>query len=533
MKIEFVGGARTVTGSSFIVKNNNFTVMIDCGMFQGTRELRERNYLNLIYAPSQIDSLLLTHAHIDHSGLIPKLVKEGFTQPIYATKATCELCSIMLPDSAHIQEQDAEIINKKRKKLGREYIEPLYTSEDAERCMQYFNPVRYHQTVSIHPDITVSFKDAGHILGSSFIEMNIKDNGKQNAIVFSGDIGQKNQAIIRDPELPDYADILLIESTYGDRLHKSKEDTYNELKKVILESYNKHGNIIIPAFAIERTQELLYTIAQLVKKGEIPPIPVYLDSPLATSATHIFLNNQDCFDDAINNLLRSGDSPLDFPNLHFVKTVEESKWLNKNAKGAIIISASGMCTAGRVKHHLLNNLYKPESAVVFVGYQAEGTLGRRIVDGAHMVKIYGENVAVRAKIYTIGGFSAHADKEGLLDWMSTIKNPKLKVFVVHGEENASALLAEEIRNRFGYTVYVPHWGEIVDLETMKSEFAKYSPFDIADNVESELEHVEKLVQTLKARYKKAKEEGRRINWNQIGNDISDIRELVSMINDEL
>lgn len=533
MKIEFVGGARTVTGSSFIVKNSNFTVMVDCGMFQGTRELRERNYLNLIYAPPQIDCLLLTHAHIDHSGLIPKLVKEGFAKPIYATKATCELATIMLPDSAHIQEQDAEIINKKRKKIGREFIQPIYTSEDAERCLQYFNPVHYHETVSVHPQITARFYDAGHILGSSFIEMHVQENNKEQVIIFSGDIGQKNQAIIKDPELPEYADILLIESTYGDRLHKSKEDTYNELKHVILDSYNKKGNIIIPAFAIERTQEILYSIAQLVKKGEIPPIPVYLDSPLATSATEIFMNNQDCFDEAMLKLLKTGDSPLDFPNLHFVQTVEESKWLNTNAKGAIIIAASGMCTAGRVKHHLLNNLYKPESSVIFVGYQAEGTLGRRIIDGAKLVKIYGENVAVRAKIYTIGGFSAHADKEGLLEWMSHIKNPNLKVFVIHGEEKASTVFAEEIRNRFGYSVYVPHWGEIIDLNTMKSEYAQYSPIEKTDNIESEIERISLLLSTIKMRYHKAKEEGRRINWAQVENDISDVRELVTMINDEL
>lgn len=270
-----------------------------------------------------------------------------------------------------------------------------------------------------------------------------------------------------------------------------------------------------------------------MKKGEIPSIPVYLDSPLATSATEIFMNNQDCFDEDMLKLLKSGDSPLDFPNLHFVQSVEESKWLNTNAKGAIIISASGMCTAGRIKHHLLNNLYKPESSIVFVGYQAEGTLGRRIIDGAKLVKIYGENVAVRAKIHTIGGFSAHADKYGLLDWMSHIKNSNLKVFVIHGEEKASTALADEIRNRFGYSVYVPHWGEIIDCDTMKSEYAQYNPIEKTDNIASEIDRISQLLATIKIRYQKAKEEGRRINWAQVENDISDVRELITMINDEL
>lgn len=533
MKIEFIGGARTVTGSSFIVKNNDFTVMVDCGMFQGTRELRERNYLDLIYAPSQLDCLLLTHAHIDHSGLTPKLVKDGFDKPIYATKATCELCSIMLPDSAHIQEQDAEIINKKRKKLGREQIQPLYTTEEAYKTLEFLRPVAYNDSIQIHPHISVRFREAGHILGASFIEMTVKEKGKETVIIFSGDLGNKNQAIIRDPDLPEYADILLIESTYGNRLHKNRENTHNELKNVLLNSFNNKGNIIIPAFAIERTQELLYSIAEMTRKGEIPPIPVYLDSPLATSATEIFMDNQDCFDETTNLLLKSGDSPLDFPNLNFVRTVEESKWLNANARGVIIISASGMCTAGRIKHHLLNNLYKPETSVIFVGFQAEGTLGRRIVDGAEMVKIFGENVAVRAKINTIGGFSAHADQNGLMEWMENIKNPQLKVFVIHGEENASNTFAHEIRTKYDYSVHVPQWGEIVDLQTFKSEFAQYNPIDRPDNIDNEIDKISNTLSILKRRYHKAKQEGRPINWNQVEHDITDVRELVAMINDEL
>jgi metallo-beta-lactamase family protein len=318
-----------------------------------------------------------------------------------------------------------------------------------------FEPVAYGAIIRIHPRIEVRFRDAGHILGSSFIEVWVEEKGKKTKIVFSGDIGQKEQAIIRDPETIEDADILLVESTYGDRLHKNKEETYEEFKKIILESYNRSGNIVIPAFAVERTQEIIFTLAELFKNGEIPPIPVYIDSPLAVSATKIFQENGECFDDDVKERLLAGDSPLDFPNLHFVTTTEESRRLNNEARGAIIISASGMCTAGRIKFHLMYNLYKPESSIIFVGYQAEGTLGRRIIDGAKQVKIYGDDVAVRAKIHTLGGFSAHADRDGLLEWMSTIKNKSLKVFVVHGEEQATITFAESVRGRFGFQTYVP------------------------------------------------------------------------------
>ena len=354
MKIEFVGGARTVTGSSYIIKDEDFTIMVDCGMFQGKQELVQRNQLQLIYAPPKIDCMLLTHAHIDHSGLIPKLVKTGFFGNIYATKATTDLCTVMLPDSAHIQEMDVKWINKRNKKLGRPQIEPLYTVDDAEKSLSNFVPVNYGEIIQIHPRVEVRFRDAGHILGSSFIEMWIADKGKKTKIVFSGDIGTRDQAIIKDPEILDGADILLIESTYGDRLHKSKEDTYSEFKQILLDSLNKKGNIVIPAFAIERTQEIIFELNKLFKSGEVPRIPVYIDSPLAISATEIFRENPQCFDEEMIKILNSGDNPLDFPNLTFTKTSEESKMLSQDKRGAIIISASGMCNAGRIQYHLQN-----------------------------------------------------------------------------------------------------------------------------------------------------------------------------------
>ncbi|MFW5862949.1 MAG: MBL fold metallo-hydrolase RNA specificity domain-containing protein [Spirochaetota bacterium] len=533
MRIEFVGGARSVTGSSFIVKTDASTVMVDCGMFQGKRELRERNYLDLIYDPPSIDSLLLTHAHIDHSGLIPRLVKKGFDNTIFATKATADLCGIMLPDSAHIQEMDVQWVNRRNKKLGRDPVDPLYTQDDAAQALECFAPVQYGEEVQVQPGIRARFRDAGHILGSAIIELWVEEKGKETKIVFSGDLGQKDQAIIRDPEIVENADILLIESTYGDREHKNKADTREEFKNILLESYNDNGNIVIPAFAVERTQEIIYVLADLFRSGEVPRVPVYIDSPLAISATEIFRQNRECFDEDTARILLSGDSPLDFPELTFTRTADESKRLNREARGSIIISASGMCTAGRIKFHLQNNLYHRESSVVFVGYQAEGTLGRRLVDGAKKVRLYGEDVVVKAKVHTIGGFSAHADRSGLLDWIGNFDNPGMTVFVVHGEENSSMSFSEAIRERYGLVTHVPRWGEIVSLDTMKSQYAPYGNVDSFDEIDNEMESLEHMLATLKARYAQAKEENRNIDLDQLEEDINDIKGLMGVIVDEL
>jgi len=532
MKIEFVGGARTVTGSSYIVKNDAFTIMVDCGMFQGKPEIKERNHLNLIYDPPKIDAMLLTHAHIDHSGLIPKLVKEGFKNAIHATDATTDLCGIMLPDSAHVQEMDNEWVNRRQKKMGRELIPPIYSVEDAQAAQKFFKPHGYGTEFEVVPGVRARFNDAGHILGSSFIEMWVEEKGKTTKLVFSGDVGSRDQAIIRDPESVQEADVLLVESTYGDRLHKSREDTYAEFKRIILESCNKQGNIVIPSFAIERTQEIIYTLAGLFKAGELPRIPVYIDSPLAISATEIFRRNEHVFDQDAVRIIMSGDNPLDFPGLHFTRSTEESKRLNEEAKGAIIISASGMCTAGRIKYHLQNNLYKPESCVIFVGYQAEGTLGRRLVDGEKRVRIYGEDVVVRAKVHTLGGFSAHADRDGLLEWMGTIKNDKLKVFVVHGEETASVSFAGTVRERFGYEAYVPRWGEIVDLGSMQGEISAYGAAT-PSTADGEIEEMRRTIDVLIKKYYKAKEENRVFQAKRIEHEISDLTQLARTIADEL
>ncbi|MBN1500394.1 MAG: MBL fold metallo-hydrolase [Spirochaetes bacterium] len=532
MRIEFVGAARTVTGSSYILKNDDFTIMIDCGMFQGKRELKERNYLGLIYAPEQIDALLVTHAHIDHSGLIPKLVKKGFNNRIFATKATCDLLEIMLPDSAHIQEMDSEWVSRRNKKLGREPVEPLYTIEDAQASISHLAPQNYGEIFEVVPGVKARFRDAGHILGSAFIEVWVTEKGKETKIVFSGDLGPDDQAIIKNAEVLDDADILLIESTYGDRLHKSKTDTYAEFEKIINDAYNKQGNIIIPSFAVERTQEIIYTLGFLFREGKIPKIPVYIDSPLAISATEIFRKNPDCFDEATKTMLSRGESPLNFPNLTYTRSTQESKDLNKKAKGAIIISASGMCTAGRIKFHLQNNLFKPESSVIFVGYQAEGTLGRQLVEGEKRVRVYGEDVAVNAAIHTLGGFSGHADKNKLLSWIKTIQNPALKVFVVHGEEKASLNLSEEIKNLYGYETYVPGWGDIYDLETFEKDHADHYGVidtDKVSHVEGDIEEVKDLLDDFIEKYRKLKEKGSVPLIKNLTNDVEDLKEMIKMI----
>jgi metallo-beta-lactamase family protein len=363
----------------------------------------------------------------------------------------------------------------------------------------------------------------------------IDENEKKTKVVFSGDIGTCDQAIIRDPEKLDDADVVLIESTYGNRLHKDREDTYEEFKTILLEAVNKNGNIIIPAFAVERTQEIIFILNKLFKSGKIPPIPVFIDSPLAISATEIFRNNRQCFDEEMTKLIMSGENPLDFPNLTFTRTSNDSKLL-QNEKGAIIISASGMCNAGRIQYHLQNNLYKPEASIIFVGYQAEGTLGRRIVDGRKQVKIYGEDIAVKAQVHTRGGVSAHADRNGLINWLKTNTNPNVKVYVVHGEEESSQSFSKFVQDELGLHSYVPKWGEIVDLNTMQSEYATYGTVVIEDmfvSTDRQLESLTKYFKILTEKYIKAKSENRLRSIKRINHDMTDIKTMMKEIIDEL
>ncbi|MDK2800529.1 MAG: metallo-beta-lactamase family protein [Clostridiales bacterium] len=468
MNVTFLGAARTVTGSCYLLETNNRKILIDCGMFQGHEGHNELNAEPMPFDINELDYILLTHAHIDHSGRIPKLYKEGFRGEIIATKATVELCEIMLPDSGHIQEMEYEWINRKRLRAGKPPVDPLYTYQDAVDCMECFRKVAYDEFIKLPGNITVCFRDAGHILGSSILEIWINENGQETKLVFSGDLGNKNIPILRDPTIIDTADYLFIESTYGDRLHQQNEDKVEKITNIILETIEKGGNVIIPSFAVGRTQEIIYELhSKLTKYDEkikkLFSIPVYVDSPLAISATEVFRNNLDCYDEEAKRYIENGDNPLDFPTLKFTQTAQESKELNEKNEKMIIISASGMCEAGRIKHHLKHNLWRPESTILFVGYQAEGTLGRRILDGAQKVRIFGEEISVNARIESIDGFSGHADQKGLLDWINAfIKKPK-KIFIVHGEENAQKVFVQKIKEQFNIKCIVPDKGETYSI----------------------------------------------------------------------
>jgi metallo-beta-lactamase family protein len=463
MQVTCLGAARTVTGSCFLLEKEDTRFLVDCGMFQGGKEIEKRNWSRGKLGFREIPYILLTHAHMDHSGLIPRAVKEGFRGKILCTMATFELCRIMLRDSAHIQEMETEWLNRKNSRSGGKPVEPLYTAEDAERSLSFFQPLDPGECLMIHPEIEICFRKAGHILGASFLDIRFQEKDFKGKVVFSGDIGRKEAFIVPDPEIIEEADFLFIESTYGDRGHKTQEDSKKELLAAILEGVKNNEKIIIPAFAIERTQEILFILHGFRKEGLIPSIPVYLDSPLAIAATEIFKKYPEYFDEDLGHLLAQGENPFNLPELKYCRTAEESMAINKQPGSAIIIAASGMCNAGRIKHHLKHNLWRIGAQIVITGFQAQGTLGRALVDGVKKVRIFQDEVAVRAKIHTIGGFSAHADQKELLGWLGHFKNPDLHVFVIHGEESASLAFARSIQQAFPFHVEVPHWQEALAL----------------------------------------------------------------------
>ena len=463
MKLTFLGAAKIVTGSSYLLEVDNQKVLIDCGMFQGSKTITAHNSREFLYDPTAIDCVLLTHAHIDHSGLLPKLCKKGFKGKIFATKVTNELCGIMLPDSAHIQEFDAEIANRKGRRAGKKPVEPLYTIADAYACLTQFLPVDYDAVLTLSPSIKVCFRDAGHILGSSMVEVWVTEEGKTTKLLFSGDLGQPGQPLIKDPTLIDEADYIIVESTYGNRLHEPY-DKEEKLASIINASVARGGNIIIPAFAVGRTQTMLYYLSNLLKSGKIPDMPVIIDSPLAISATDIFLHNtQDYDSEAVDMIQQERENPLLMPQLRFTKTADESRALNDMKDPAIIISASGMCDAGRILHHLKHNLWRPEANVLFIGYQAQGSLGRRLVEGAKKVKILGEEISVKATIHNLEGFSAHADQQQLLTWLSNFKTKVANIFLVHGESEASEAFAGIIKEKLAVSTYIPSIGDSATL----------------------------------------------------------------------
>jgi metallo-beta-lactamase family protein len=416
-KVTCLGAAGSVSGSNYLIENSQGKkVLVDCGLFQGGKEIELRNWQGWGFDPKHINSVFLTHAHIDHSGRIPKLVKDGFRGKIITSPPTAELCRIMLLDSAHVQEMDAEWQTKKNRRKGKRKILPLYTMEDAVESLKYLSPMERDRIITVEPGIKARLRNAGHILGSSIVELWIEDSNGEIKIVFSGDLGNEDQLIVKDPHEIFAADYLFIESTYGNRLHRPFEDSKKELLEAIQYAVSHDEKVIIPAFALERTQEILYLLGEFYRDKALPNIPIYLDSPLAIKATEIFRKNKKYYDEQARVIVDQGFDPFDMPNLHFTPTTEESIAINEKSGSAIIIAASGMCTAGRIKHHLKHNLWRPGASIIIVGFQAQGTTGRKIVDGEKKVKIFREDVAVKAKVFTIGGFSAHADQGGLLEW---------------------------------------------------------------------------------------------------------------------
>jgi metallo-beta-lactamase family protein len=459
MKITFLGAARTVTGSCYVVECEQARFAIDCGMHQGNRAIEMRNWdENEVYRAEGLDFILLTHAHIDHSGLLPRLVGQGFAGPVYTTPPTKDLLGIMLEDSARIQETEAKWRSTKKLRAGDPPVEPLYTVEQAQNALKLLQVREYNQAFEPVPGVRVVFNDAGHILGSAFIELWIKDNGQESKLVFSGDLGRPNQLLVRDPQTVETADFLFLESTYGGRNHKNESQSRDELAEAVRYCYDRGEKVIIPAFAVERTQELLYSFYLLRKEGRLPEdMPIYVDSPLAIKATEIFRRHWDYYDHQTKELVKKGENPLELPNLRYTLSADESRAINSTKESAVVIAGSGMANAGRIKHHLRHNIWKPGAAVVFVGFQAEGTPGRRIVDGAPTVRLLGEELSVKAKIFTIGGFSGHAGQQQILDWLSHFRNPDTRVYLIHGEHSGQKVLAGLIRERFGFNVHIPDY----------------------------------------------------------------------------
>ncbi|WP_035601390.1 MBL fold metallo-hydrolase [Haloferula sp. BvORR071] len=446
MKLKFCGAAGTTTGSQHLLEINGTRILLDCGLYQGHRE--ESYQVNCCFPhfdPKEIDVVILSHAHIDHSGNLPNLCKQGFNGNIYTTFATRDLCQIMLADSAHIQEQDTEYLNRDRAKDGLPPVKPLYVREDAERCLRQFVTLNYERPMPVADGVTVTFYDAGHILGAAQVLLEIvdkEDGGKKKRFLFSGDIGRGGNEILRDPAVVRDVDFVLMESTYGGREHELPTGAADEFGEMLNAALARRGKVMIPAFAVERTQALLYIIHQLYRAGKLRPVPVYVDSPLAVNATEIFRIHPECFNETVYKFLFEESDPFQFPDLHLIRAVDDSKKLNEVEGPCIIISASGMCEAGRIRHHLKNGLDDPRNTVLFVGYCADNTLGRAIRDGKPVVNIFGKPVKVRAHIEAIDSFSGHADHSELLDWFHKITGPKKQVWLVHGEpERANALRA--------------------------------------------------------------------------------------------
>ena len=466
IRLTFLGAAGNVTGSKCVVEANNMRFLVDCGLYQ-EREYLSRNWEPFPVPSNTLDAVLLTHAHIDHCGLLPKLVQEGFRGRIYCTEATSEIAQIILLDSAHLQEEDAEFKRKRHQRERRTgpFPEiPLYTGNDAKASFPLFVPVKYAETIHIGEGVKATFHDAGHVLGSSMIKVTVSKGGEHRTIVFSGDVGRWDKPILEDPSVFNEVDYILVESTYGNRLHEETPDISDGLATIVNSTWKAGGNIIVPSFALQRSQEILYHLNELLYQNCIPHLMVFLDSPMAVSMTEVFKHHSELFDKEMSWLVRHNRSPFEFPGLKMIQTVNESRAINHISGTVMVIAGSGMCTGGRIKHHLVTNIHRRESTILFVGYQAIGTLGRQIVDGAKKVRILGQHYPVRARIAQIHGFSSHADRNELFRWLSELKRAPRRVFVVHGEPEVAKSFGDFLREKKGWGISVPEYGAEVLLD---------------------------------------------------------------------
>ena len=494
MKIKFCGASTGVTGSCHLLTSGEHKILLDCGQFQGGKAQDALNYEKFPFEPSEIECVVLSHAHIDHCGRLPLLTKRGFEGKIYCTDATADLLSVMLKDSAYIHEKETEWKNRKAERAGREQVEPLYTIEDAEKTLSLVSPILYDQQIEINPDMKIVFNDAGHILGSAITELWVTEDDKESKIVFSGDLGMEGRPILRDPTYIKKADYVIMETTYGNRIHKELGSGVEKLIEIILNTTRRGGNVVIPSFAVGRTQELIYELNRFydsnnVYRKELDKIFVYVDSPMATTATEIFRRNAQVFDEETREYILKGDNPLEFKNLKFTRSSKESQDLNFNKEPKIIISASGMCEAGRIRHHLKHNLWNPKNSIVFVGYQGQGTLGRSLVEGIKMVTLFGEEIQVNAEIHNLEGFSGHADQNGLFAWIAHFEQKPKQIFLVHGEEESKKDFAKLVNEKLSYEPIVVMGNSEFELDMNKSEIIN---MDSASAQAAESDKVQKV-----------------------------------------
>lgn len=494
MKIKFCGASTGVTGSCHLLTSGEHKILLDCGQFQGGKAQDALNYEKFPFEPSEIECVVLSHAHIDHCGRLPLLTKRGFEGKIYCTDATADLLSVMLKDSAYIHEKETEWKNRKAERAGREQVEPLYTIEDAEKTLSLVSPILYDQQIEINPDMKIVFNDAGHILGSAITELWVTEDDKESKIVFSGDLGMEGRPILRDPTYIKKADYVIMETTYGNRIHKELGSGVEKLIEIIINTTRRGGNVVIPSFAVGRTQELIYELNRFYDSNneyrkELDKIFVYVDSPMATTATEIFRKNAQVFDEETREYILKGDNPLEFKNLKFTRSSKESQDLNFNKEPKIIISASGMCEAGRIRHHLKHNLWNPKNSIVFVGYQGQGTLGRSLVEGVKMVTLFGEEIQVNAEIHNLEGFSGHADQNGLFAWLAHFEQRPKQIFLVHGEEDSKKDFAKLVNEKLSYEPIVVMGNSEFELDMNKSEIVN---MDSAREQAAEADQIQKV-----------------------------------------